>query len=551
MRLKKLLLSLLFGLLGSSVNVYGQVSFVPDSTFGVNGISRPITHSNLSMPTSALWIHEMLGSALQDDGKIVLAGTSNFHSYIEVVRLNPDGSLDTSFNQTGFATYAPNPGGTWIFTDVKVMSDGKILIGYTSQNLFNSRSTLLRLLPNGAVDASFGNAGKIDIGMTLIGDATWLYSIALQTDGKILANCLATTSSASQKYIIARIKTNGTLDTSFGINGLARCPYLPGENRHVIANTICLQNDGKILATGIIPTDGINADTMFILRYNTNGTPDATYGINGIVKTSGTFVPGAMDIDATDHAYVIGIGSVNTYNDTFYLMKFSPTGPIVSSFGVGGTLTVNAKLAIWNAHEQLTFAGRLALQPDGKILVAGNSDTSSTSLFRLCRLLPDGQMDATFAPNGTITVNRGVRDYCSNLLIQPDGKILLTGFYRTGEGSFDTARVLAMRFCDSISALNIAIGTDQNQDVTNIYPNPLVNGGNFTIEYNNSGGSRTIEFCLTNITGQQVGKGRLYMKKGQGSENITLPNKLITGTYILCIYDGPNLLKYQKIMVNE
>lgn len=536
---------------------YCQLPFVMDSTFGINGIARPLTHSSLSIPTAAIWIHEMLGSALQPDGKIVIAGTANFHMAIEVVRLNTDGSLDTTFNHIGFSEYTPNASGTWKFKDIKITPSGKILLGYISENPLNDRSTLLCILPNGSLDGSFGTAGKIDVGMALTGQLTWLYAMDVQTDGKIIMGCLGTSSFTNQKYILTRIKSNGTPDTSFGVNGIAECPYYFSETRNVIINAIAVQKDGKLIGTGVMPADATHMDTMFMIRYKANGTPDSAYGVNGMIKLSGTFTPGAVSVDSANYAYVMGVSAPYIYNDTFYIMKFSPAGPLASSFGTGGKITINTRLAIMNGHEQLIYTGRLALQHDGKMLVAGNSDTSATSAFRLCRLLTTGQMDTTFAPNGTITVFRGKRDYCSNFLAQEGGKITLTGFYRTGEGIFDTARVLAMRFWDRIAPVDtsdstVTTGVEKyNHFASRVYPNPIISGNDLKIEFDNMVEYRTIKYSLTDITGQQKNQGTLSLKQGHTSASIPLQHSLAKGPYFLRLHDDQGVTQVHKIFIGE
>lgn len=526
----------IFGLLGQ---VYSQLPFVPDSTFGINGITCPITHSGLSSPTSVLWLHEMLGAALQNDGKIVMAGTANFHNSIEVVRLNTDGSLDTTFNHTGFMTYRPDLSTTaWVFADVKVTSTGKILIGYTSESPFNDRSTLLCISPDGSVDFSFGTAGKVDIGMALMGDYTWLYSMTVQSDDKILVNSLGTTSTVGQKYIVTRINTNGAPDSSFGINGVAKCPYFPGEPRNVMQYDMTTRSDGKIVGAGII-SDNITDDSMFIIQYKPNGMPDTTFGVNGIVKIPGRYRPYKLRVDTAAYMYSLGSNYNFFNNDTFSIKKFLPDGTPDNTFGSGGDLPVNATMSMWNQHEALDYHGSLELQRDGKMIVAGTSDTTALSSFRVCRLTGNGEFDTTFAPRGVITVHRGSRDYCSALLTQPDGKVVLTGFSRTGEGIFDTALVLAMRFMDGTMAHDTTSATGisllrADVEQLSVFPNP-VTGDAFTLEYSNIAVPENITYALTDIMGRTINAGTLDIRTSHGTHIVRKMAGLSEGVYFFTI----------------
>ena len=504
--------------------------FVLDSTYGTHGITSPLTHGN------SIWLHHMLGSAIQSDGKIVMAGTGNFQNNLEVVRLNTNGTLDTSFNHTGYNFYNGNANGPWTFIDIKVAASGKILVAYYSLTAGNSRMTVRSILPNGAVDAAFGIGGKAEVGPSLAGYELLMTAMDVRPDGKILMVGGGPDAMATHKYVMARINTNGIVDSTFGTYGLAKCPYYINVGKHVIITTISLQNDGKILVAGTIPPGPQgNPDTMILIRYKENGTLDSTYGNNGNIRYATQFQPGITRMDAANNLFMVGRVRQFSAPDTLSIMKFNAAGAIVTSFGTNGLATVKATLNAFNAHEQINSKGRFALLPDGSMVVSGNSDSSSQSAYRVCKLLQTGAMDTTFSTNGFITVARNKRDFCSNLVVQPDGKIVLTGFYRTGEGSFDTARVLAMRFKQMQKGGQP--GAVKNVLLVNgtIYPNPIINN-HFTLEYNNEKSAGAASYEMMNSMGQVITSGNFRLASGKSRHDFHLNDHLASGHYYLRIY---------------
>jgi uncharacterized delta-60 repeat protein len=539
-------ITFLFLLLTSAFsNVYSQSAhFYPDSTFGINGIAAPKTHS------SSVWLHHMRGSVIQNDGKILLAGTGNFQNNLEIVRLNTDGSLDTSFNHTGFAFYNANGSYPWDFVDIKVDNSGNIFTAYNSLNPGNARYTVLAILPNGAINTSFGISGKAEVGPALAGKELILNCMEIQTDGKIVLAGTGPDALMTQKYLLSRFKTNGSLDSSFGINGIVKCPYFLTEARNMLISAIRIQPDGKILCGGTIPPGAMGSpDTLVLLRYKTNGTPDSTFGTWGLVKRQDNFQPGSIRLNKSGEILVIGRLGIVYSPDTFFVKKFSASGSVLSSFGTGGMATVYAKMNVRNEHEQITTSGQFSIAKDDKIIVAGTSDSSSKSAFRLCRLLANGQMDTSFAPMGTITVARGSRDYCSNIELQSNGRIVLTGFYRTGEGSFDTARVLAMRFRDTSNGLSIQSAKILTTNQSLAYPNPN-NGELIYIRCNQQKLNSLVNYSLINHLGQRIKSGTVSLTNGEGMINLDVSDDLKNGFYILQLH-STDFMDTHKLLITK
>ena len=199
------------------------------------------------------------GAALQPDGKIVLAGDSDLR--VAVARLNPNGSLDTTFSGDGKKIFSW--GALSRATAVLVLPNGKILLaGFSGPEGGNIQ--VARLNANGALDTTFGTGGKapVDFG----GDDFGL-AMARQANGRIL---VAGRSSAGGA-VVARLRTNGTLDPDFDGDGRVT---LPGGGS---ARAVLVQPDRKIVVAG----NAIGSEMMTVTRLKPNGSPDTTFDGDG------------------------------------------------------------------------------------------------------------------------------------------------------------------------------------------------------------------------------------------------------------------------------
>ncbi|MBS1745505.1 MAG: T9SS type A sorting domain-containing protein [Bacteroidetes bacterium] len=238
-----------------------------DSSFGNDGLTIVYVGPNyLTEQAEAV--------AVQPDGKIILTGyaaenypKSNYD--IPIIRLNPDGKPDSSFGKNGIviADYGAGDVGH----DVILQPDGKIIVEGASSGYFIT----LRYLNNGSLDQSFGDGGKVIT--TFNGLATGT-SVALQADGKIVA-----AGYDESQVLLTRYLPNGITDVSFGTNGEVRNNFTKLSDK---TNDMVLQTDGKILIIG--NATSFFKDTAFLARYNMDGSLDNSFGINGLSKLPDT-----------------------------------------------------------------------------------------------------------------------------------------------------------------------------------------------------------------------------------------------------------------------
>ncbi|MGI8836580.1 MAG: hypothetical protein ACR2H4_08070 [Pyrinomonadaceae bacterium] len=322
--------------------------------------------------------------AIQSDGKIVAAGYSdNGANYdFAVVRYNTDGTLDTSFGGTG--KVVTPVGNSSDANSVAIQSDGKIVAAGTSRNFPNFDFAVVRYNTDGTLDTSFNGTGKV---ITQGGQA---FSVAIQADGKIVAAGYSFNGANRADFAVVRYNTNGSLDTLFNGTGKVVTPVGSSDSSD-IAFSVAIQSDGKIVAAGTSRYD--SEGDFAVVRYNTNGTLDTSFGGTGKVVTSvsssGDYAR-SVAIQSDGKILVVGdIGNGGLFNGIdFAVVRYNTDGSLDTSFGGTGRVVT----PVGNS----SFANSVAIQSDGKIVVAGATGDSPggtdfiDSEFVVVRYLGDG-----------------------------------------------------------------------------------------------------------------------------------------------------------------
>jgi uncharacterized delta-60 repeat protein len=278
--------------------------------------------------------------------KILVAGTTSKGDAL--ARYNADGTLDTTFGKKGEVVTAL--GGP--ITSMVVDSAGRILVGG-----FNSGGAFLaRYNANGSLDTTFGSGGEVLTSIP-VANAGREDSLALEADGKIvLAAAELDPAQSTHLFEVARFNSNGTLDSTFGTGGVVKTLVGGGDDYGGLA----VQADGKIVVAGS-DTNG-NGYPLYLVRYNTDGTLDNTFGSSGVVSltNAGAIVPTADGVAVqSDGSIVVG----GDDGAALFAVRVGPTGALDTGYGNGG----------W-AFSNLPYGGgarAIALQPDGSLVVAG------------------------------------------------------------------------------------------------------------------------------------------------------------------------------------
>ena len=311
---------------------------------------------------------------------------------------NGPGNLDLTFAGAGYK-YDGFGAGFDTARDGLIQPDGKIvLIGYTQDDI-----SLARFNPDGSLDTTFNGDGKVTTLVTLNSERA--NSGALQADGKIVVGGYAT--GTTKDFFILRYNTNGTLDTTFDGDGMVIIPVLGNDEIFDIA----VQPDGKILAVG-------SADNQSaVVRYNSNGTPDITFDGDGIVTTAYPSGSGsALSLAIQSDGKIVTAGGASDSN--FALIRYNTNGSLDTSFDGDGHVSTSIG--------SLDYARSVVIQPDGKIVAAGTSDSN----FALARYNTDGSLDTSFDTDGRVTTAAFifVTDGIVAVALQSDGKIVAAGY---------------------------------------------------------------------------------------------------------------------------
>ncbi|MEO8148641.1 MAG: T9SS type A sorting domain-containing protein [Bacteroidia bacterium] len=312
----------------------------------------------------------------------------------------------------------------------------------------------------GTLDAIFGTAGKVTTPVENDNDES--FAIAIQPDGKIVVAGKAVNSSGNNDFALARYNTNGTLDTSFSNDGKVTLSFTANSDCYV--KGVVIQPDGKIVIGGYYE-NLVNSFYYFaVLRFNANGTPDNTFGASGKV---GLAIGTGNDAEANsvalqpDGKIVVAGKAYNLNNDDIALARFDTNGTVDNTFGTGGKVIT----PIGALSDDIGNA--VALQTDGKILVGGISYFNTINHFLIVRYNTNGTLDTTFNSTGVTTlVAASTGNTGHSLAVQTDGKILLAGAAANGSAyDFSILRVTTTGIADvTFNATGIV-----NTDFTNSF----------------------------------------------------------------------------------
>ena len=270
---------------------------------------------------------------------------------------------------------------------------------------------------SGDLDTSFAVGGKVTTDFFHEGD--FATAIAIQGDGKIVAAGGAFTGVTFTDFALIRYNIDGSLDASFGSGGKVTTDFGNAE----VATAVAIQGDGKIVAAG--RTFNISTGTLdfALARYNSDGSLDATFGAGGKVTTdfSSFDEVKAMAIQGDGKIVVAGTSLNPGTGLDFTLARYNSDGSLDATFGTGGKVTTD-----FFHNNDLAWA--VVIQGDGKIVAAGEAVPTLFSDFALARYNSDGSLDATFGAGGKVTTDFfGSVDEAFGVAIQGDGKIVAVG----------------------------------------------------------------------------------------------------------------------------
>jgi uncharacterized delta-60 repeat protein len=458
-------------------------------------------------------IDEARDVLIQPDGKIIVTGTCNinFINKIGLVRFNSDGSVDETFGNGGKVELQIGDNQINYGSCAILQPDGKILVGGTSFNLTRWVIALARFNPDGSLDNTFSNDG---IQTHIFGANDYCSAMALQSDGKIIIAGSSGSPGIGQHFSVFRFNTDGAIDTDF--NGGSMSAFVGVESG---AFSVAVQSDGKIVLAGRT-TDGVYSDVALV-RFDASGILDQSFDSDGVRTLS-------LD-DYEDYATKIIplsggkllVGGVS--NTEFALARFNANGSLDNTFSGDGIVETDMS----NTFDELYD---LAIDSEGKIVAAGHSLYSLYDMAVL-RFNANGSLDNLFSLDGKTTTDfSGTYDYGFALALQSDGKIVVAGTTdAAATGSeIDFALVRYQGVCPIINtSQSISICTGESINVgTSVYS---VSGNYSNVITLPSGCDSLVNTILTVLPNSSFNQN---VTIGEG-ESFTVGNNTYTssGTY--------------------
>ena len=371
------------------------------------------------------------------------------------------------------------------------------------------------LAQDGSLDLTFDFDGIVN---TPVGNGAFANSLAIQSDGKIVAAGYAHIIS-TRDFALVRYNTNGSLDNTFDSDGIVTTPI--GMTSDDEAYSIAIQSDGKIVVAGTNETE------FALVRYNTNGTLDISFGNGGIVTTqvtNGTEYIASIAIQSDGK--IVAAGECLYSAHDFGLIRYNINGSLDSTFDTDGIVVTPVVVPLSE-----DFAYSVNIQSDGKIVTTGTAYNNTA--FALARYNTNGSLDNTFDSAGIVITPMGLNTYASSIAIQSNGKIVVAG---SNQNDFTL-----VRYNNNI-AIEINEIANQNTEIK-IFPNPF--STLTTLQSENTFKDATLTVC--NLYGQEVKS----LKNLSGQTIILNRDNLPQGLYFIQLTENNKTISVEKLVITD
>jgi uncharacterized delta-60 repeat protein len=346
------------------------------------------------------------------------------------------GRLDLTFG-TGGKIISNNSAPNVNVIDAVLQPDCKTLVLASADYDHISRLVLVRYQTNGTPDSSFGTAGVVNAPLYQTGRKDFPNAFRLQPNGKILV-CGNTLFDNGTKGFIARYNTDGSFDPTFNSTGVL---YIQDSAIYTIKN-LALLPSGEMVLLSSYYTFG---SELVLIKLNANGTRSTGFGTNGVATVNATdsYDPTYTHIEIQADGKLLVGGNPYRYTNltglnNFVLIRINANGTLDNTYGTNGKLELDAGPAPEDDF------GSMELQPDGKVVVCGTGQNDLQFLYTYTlRITPNGTLDASYGTNGYQYLNASANGFGSvgRIALQPDGKVLIAGFAKNTSGNYDITAV--------------------------------------------------------------------------------------------------------------
>jgi uncharacterized delta-60 repeat protein len=523
----KILNTILLAVLISVAAMAQTASF--DNAFGVKGIK--------TLRGEAVSIFGEMQVDIANDGKVVFLENANSSldtpAYF-IKKLLANGSTDLTFGTQGKIRVQSNSFGlgSFLITDLKVLSDSKILLSGTSAATSSDigKLTLVRLNSNGTIDNTFGNKG-----VALLSDPTetlFGYKMKIQADGKIL---VATFKGDLNIFLITRFTSSGILDNSFGTKGMAELKLSDALIESVFVGAIETDNQGNIYALGRYG-DSFNFETVVaVCKFNSSGAIVSSFGKSGLAKVSSNSE--YSDIVSlgiqTDGKIVVATRVGDIFEDEVKennVYRLTTSGILDASFGTNGKVeffTYKDTQPIYKA-----MVGMKLMFGNNKILIGtfGYDEEKEDSFISFARLNANGTKDATFGVSGELFNRVDTLEYSTgSLAIQSNTNNLI--MFNQAE-NLDGFSIL--QFSKLLNPFGVSAKEMTEVQGVNVFP--TIVSSELTLEAEFSKES-TFSVDVIDAQGRVVTnlKNAQHQHIGKYQETFHLSNTLSSGVYFVAI----------------
>lgn len=374
-------------------------------------------------------------------------------SFIPSIYAQTPGTLDPEFGDAGIVLLDHNYNSqNNIIVGSAIQDDGKLVFCGYSWGPDPTGYNFIRLMPDGTSDESFGTNGVVVINQG--GPTSEIRDVCIQDDGKIVGiGSTEDPTYSNFKMAVIRINADGIPDDGFGSNGIVEIGM--GPDTHIFAQALKIQNDGKILAYGNVSS--LPDSQSIICRLNQDGSLDHTFADTGIVVFDiADKIVHLTSIEIQNEKIIVGGDSYdNDWNVYITICRFLMDGTIDTEFGNDGIVLKDIPAQIDELSEY--FFGKVCLAPDGKIIYAGFADGDLDEDFAVFRFLENGNIDNSFGNNGMSVTDIEDKAYAQAVVVQNDGKIIAGGFRNSSlgyEADFTLVRYLENGNPDSLFGLD-------------------------------------------------------------------------------------------------
>lgn len=330
------------------------------------------------------------------------------------------GILDSTFGISGYVFADPLPGTGEVFYDMITLPDDKIIMaGYSNQA--NKDIILVRLNANGSIDSTFGVNGSSRIDATIGADEE-VWAVQNLPDGKLLIAGVLETMTGADAFVM-RLNSDGSIDNSFGTSGGGKTTFNAGDNSFAIGVDIALTGSGDFLVEAWL--QGVTSQDMAVFKFTQGGGLDVSFGTNGVSLvdfSDNDERPYAMSLLADERIVLVGYTKSNTsINGAIALLNTN--GSPDNGFSTDGKFD-------FDEGSQTNTITSVTVTPDDKILVAGSEGSGTDINGFIMKFYANGNYDLSFSGDGKQFSDIGASDgiYLYTISLQESGRILTTGY---------------------------------------------------------------------------------------------------------------------------